>query len=376
MATAFVHRAHVLRIARPSRVTLCRNFSRSAPALKKQRKASVGEIVFDGADDDLFSSTAVAAAAAEATAAADLAASEAGGPKRKGKAPALLFDEQYAFVVDRLGPRPRANHPQVRANAVQRLLHHSEGAAQMTRLVELLAAWRNDGRVVDAETTLELIDRCLAWHPALLVQLFADRPRYGLTLPSLSEARRILHRLVRPPASPADALRNAATFAALYPAHGLPPASTDLTSCTLLAQACARALSPAAKKAGEPELGAAAQRGLVSLAADLARGLAPPHARRPLNVPGGLARLGKGDHAPSVRARREGGFSPTRAAEWAWTTRGLADIVRALRSVQDRAYVRVLSAALAARLGTQKKKAEVRPGEAAKKPEEGEAQLA
>ncbi|KAI5122032.1 hypothetical protein M0805_008022 [Coniferiporia weirii] len=362
-------------------------------ALKRRQAASVSRPAFEddfeepAEVDDLFASSAGTTKAAATPVQRD--SLKAPARRKKGKAPSTQFEEQFAFVNDRLGPSPRASHPQVRANALRRLLHHSEDAAQLERLAELLVVWRNEGRTVDAETTVELIDRCLAWNPSLLVQLFSDRPRYGLTIPSLPEARRILRRLVlarpHPVAQSTDAhvrctaaseaLRNAATFTALFPAHGLPPATSDLACCALLAQACARNIvtAPAPKVDGKGEaegsnaeadanvdvrqLSALSQRGLVSITADLALALTPDKERRALRVlPSRVkrARLGKGDHAPSVKEKREGGFTQTHAVEWAWVTAGLRDVVAALKRLDNKSHLRSLRTALALRLEKQK----------------------
>ena len=46
-----------------------------------------------------------------------------------------------------------------------------------------------------------LLDRCVKWNPKLLVEIFSNRQRYGLDIPDLHEARRILRRIVYSPKS-------------------------------------------------------------------------------------------------------------------------------------------------------------------------------
>ena len=97
-----------------------------------------------------------------------------------------------------------------------------------------------------------LLDRCLLYNPPLLVQIFSNRPKYGMDIPSISEARRILSKLVtsRPHsvtsqgreaqvALSASILERASLFAALYPVYGLGDALGDVMSSALLTQACA-----------------------------------------------------------------------------------------------------------------------------------------
>lgn len=76
---------------------------------------------------------------------------------KRSKAPAELFEEQFNYVSARIGQHPAVTHPQVRENALRRLLHHSQEASHLERLGSLFIAWRNGGRTVDKDTTLEFI---------------------------------------------------------------------------------------------------------------------------------------------------------------------------------------------------------------------------
>lgn len=74
------------------------------------------------------------------------------------KTAADLFNEQYTFVWDRLGPNPTYNTPQIRANALRRILRYSEkDSTLLEKFADLAAKWRASGRAVDRETTLEFI---------------------------------------------------------------------------------------------------------------------------------------------------------------------------------------------------------------------------
>lgn len=109
-------------------------------------------------EEDLFSSKKKQI---EVDVAPSPSSSKATPTVRRSKAPSELFEEQYAFVSPRIGQSPSINHPQVRSNAIRRLLHHSNNAAQLERVAELLVAWRNGGRVVDRDTVMEFIGACI-----------------------------------------------------------------------------------------------------------------------------------------------------------------------------------------------------------------------
>lgn len=215
-----------------------------------------------------------------------------------------------------------------------------------------------------------MLDRCLAWKPTLVLQLFADRPRYGLTIPSLPDARRILRRLVfaREPsvmqsddpairaAANAEALRNGTRFAALLPMHGLSPATADPACCALLAQACARNLNFSSqvaqgkegKEEGGAELTAESTRGLMAITAELWRALKADASKPAEHVAD--PRVGKGDHVPSVAAKRESGFTQTPLVEFKWITEALRDVVQALNATSSKS-TDGFSSLLARRLG-------------------------
>lgn len=77
----------------------------------------------------------------------------------------------------------------------------------------------------------------------MALRVLKDRPKYGIDLTSLDVARRLLHALSLPRTGEADskrALVDCLTLAELYPLYSLPPASTDVVSCAILASVIAR----------------------------------------------------------------------------------------------------------------------------------------
>ena len=71
--------------------------------------------------------------------------------------------------------------------------------------------------------------------------MFSDHPKYGFDLNHLPAARRLLHSL-----HAQYPLENTITLSALYGVYKLPPISSDLVSCALLASACFKANTPEA----------------------------------------------------------------------------------------------------------------------------------
>ncbi|EJD01985.1 uncharacterized protein FOMMEDRAFT_168553 [Fomitiporia mediterranea MF3/22] len=261
-------------LARPPRLARVvthfsrRNFVRSVPALKKRAGTASSQGALD--DDELFKAPSdedslfSSSLGSQQPISQEQPVSAFSRPhvqkkarKTSVKSPFEQFAEQYAYISARLGPNPTEKHPQARHSGIRRLLHHAQGKEHLEQVVEILAKWRSSGKAIDLKTTRELIDRCLAWSPPTLVTILSDRQKYGLTLPNMTDARRILRRLIfyRPhpiaqqssstnaegkARANAEALKNAVTFAALLPSHGLRKPMEDVVCCALLAQACAR----------------------------------------------------------------------------------------------------------------------------------------
>ena len=79
-------------------------------------------------------------------------------------------------------------------------------------------------------------------HPEMALKALQDRPKYGMDVTSLTSARRLLHALSLPRTREGDAsqtLFECLAFAELYPLYNLPPASSDIVSCAILASVIA-----------------------------------------------------------------------------------------------------------------------------------------
>ncbi|KLO16852.1 hypothetical protein SCHPADRAFT_994816 [Schizopora paradoxa] len=322
-----------------------RSIHYSASVLAKGRSKSRVNVEGDKAEDygdggDLFSSrvgSSKSSRKAEVSKAQNLEETSTAS-----KTSADLFNEQYTFVWDRLGPAPTYNSPQIRANALRRILRYSEKEpALLDKFVELTGKWRASGRAVDRETTLEFIDRCVVRHPTLLVRVFSDHTKYGMDIPDVKEARRILRAIVlqgKSRVNAEEALQSAVSFAALYPLYGFRPASTDLTSCTLLAQACSQVLlhQPSAETNASAEGESSSEQKpnsspLISIVPDLLRTLRSSATRPPKEpeLEGGASQNPDALHA----AARESGRTQSHILERMWVAAGLREIYRGLEKI-------------------------------------------
>lgn len=162
----------------------------------------------------------------------------------------------------------------------------------------------------------------MKWHPKLLIEVFSNRQRYGLDIPDITEARRMLRHIVFAPArsSGSEVVQQAVALAALYPSYGLPAATSDLTSCVLLAQSCCR---------GEPLAEPQTKDALASLIPAMLKALGKE--KEVPKLPDDLKRLGKGNDASSVAIKRESGFTQTEAVEWKWVNAGIQDVLTSIK---------------------------------------------
>lgn len=161
-----------------------------------------------------------------------------------------------------------------------------------------------------------------------------------MDIPSISDARRILRALVSQgngTLQPKEALQHATSFAALYPLYGFRPATSDLTSCALLAQACSQTVLRA-PTADSPEVTnetAPLKPSTSTLVAII------PHLLSSLRFSGnkpsaGASREKSGDEVTrSVSIFRESGYTQGNDLERKWVTSALREIRLALSKVQS-----------------------------------------
>jgi hypothetical protein len=162
------------------------------------------------------------------------------------------FDQLLEFVSCRTGLKPVAKSPeQVRSSAWGHLFDLATTREQLERVTELFPQWRDSRREFNEETVKKFISEQFVFDPTTRIQLYApgrcdelkcsdlalnvfcDHSRYRFPLSSITAARLLMHSLhLKQP------LASSVTLMALYPAYNLPPVSTDLVSCTMLATAC------------------------------------------------------------------------------------------------------------------------------------------
>lgn len=91
-------------------------------------------------------------------------------------------------------------------------------------------------------TSATQLGRCITLgHPEIALETSQNRSKYGIDIPSIVTARRLLHALSRPSSKIThQILSDTLQFAELYPIYGLPSASTDVFSCATVASAISR----------------------------------------------------------------------------------------------------------------------------------------
>lgn len=130
-----------------------------ALASKKKRAAQYDDaddlFSFSSKEDDLFVTETLSGSQSTGS-------SSSGAGKSARKPFEEEFAEHHAFVTARLGPNPTAKHPMVRQSALRRLLHLSQGREDLLKVVDLLVTWRDSGKSVDKDTSLQIIGAPLA----------------------------------------------------------------------------------------------------------------------------------------------------------------------------------------------------------------------
>ena len=119
----------------------------------KQVETTFEDDFFDSGSEDLFSSSSSTSTSEEVP--------SNSAETAKDKTSAKIFDQQLAYISDRLGPKPKANHPQARSTAISNLLHVASKPDQLERLASVLEAWRRDDRQVNTKTTIQIIGTVL-----------------------------------------------------------------------------------------------------------------------------------------------------------------------------------------------------------------------
>ncbi|KAL1679636.1 hypothetical protein EV122DRAFT_198404, partial [Schizophyllum commune] len=216
----------------------------SAPALKKKSKGKTtvfeDEFSFEESGESLFADAGAESAMEGLKDEASTAPAEdkrnehvANTNKLSSEARQQRFDELYNFVKPRIGRRPIHSKEQVRRSAWNHLIQLATKPEQLEQVVELLPAWKDSGREINATISELLIRRCHELQsPALAVKVFGDFGRYGVPL-TLEGGRTLLYSLLL-----YDSIPNIVAVTTLYKVYDLPPLASDLVSCSILVAAC------------------------------------------------------------------------------------------------------------------------------------------
>ncbi|KAL1667326.1 hypothetical protein GGF50DRAFT_112383 [Schizophyllum commune] len=239
-----IARASVSLALRSAPIVPRRTLHVSAPALRKKSKGKTtvfeDEFSFEESGESLFADAGAESAMeglkdeASTTPAEDKRNEHvANTNKLSSEARQQRFDGLYNFVKPRLGRRPIHSKEQVRRSAWNHLIQLATKPEQLEQVVELLPAWKDSGREINATISELFIRRCHELQsPALAVKVFGDFGRYGVPL-TLEGGRTLLYSLLL-----YDSIPNIVAVTTLYKVYDLPPLASDLVSCSILVAAC------------------------------------------------------------------------------------------------------------------------------------------
>ncbi|KAL1714201.1 hypothetical protein EV715DRAFT_210067 [Schizophyllum commune] len=229
---------------RSAPIVLRRTLHVSAPVLRKKSKGKTtvfeDEFSFEESGESLFADAGAESAMEGLKDEASTAPAEdkrnehvANTNKLSPEARQQRFDELYNFVKPRIGRRPIHSKEQVRRSAWNHLIQLATKPEQLEQVVELLPAWKDSGREINATISELFIRRCHELQsPALAVKVFGDFGRYGVPL-TLEGGRTLLYSLLLH-----DSIPNIVAVTTLYKVYDLPPLASDLVSCSILVAAC------------------------------------------------------------------------------------------------------------------------------------------
>lgn len=222
-----------------SRGIISRTFTSSKVACKGKRRSLAAQVLdeddfaFDGSlkeDEDLFGSSPTSETALEAT-----------QNNSHQDMRVELFNALHVSSLAILNLGRQMSQPP-RKSTVVRLISLAKGKEDLRKILDVIAAFRNISRPPDLKTCDDFLGRCITLgHPEIALEALQKRSKYGVDIPSLVTARRLLHALSRPSSKIThQILSDTLQFAELYPTYGLPPASTDVFSCATVASAISR----------------------------------------------------------------------------------------------------------------------------------------
>ncbi|GJJ06420.1 hypothetical protein Clacol_000611 [Clathrus columnatus] len=229
-----------LSILRFQRTVITRSFTSSTIGKRSSLTAQVldqDDFTFDGSfgeDEDLFGSTAAPNNTVDP-------AQDNSNSHRHMRSE--LFNALYVSTLATLNLRGQMSQPP-RKSTVVRLTALAENKEDLRRVLEVVSAWRNVSRPPDPKTCEQFFGRCETLdHPEVALEALQNRSKYGMDIPSIATARRLLHALSRPASKiTREILFNTLSFADLYPSYLLPPACKDVVSCAILASTISRSV--------------------------------------------------------------------------------------------------------------------------------------
>ncbi|EAU82150.2 hypothetical protein CC1G_13123 [Coprinopsis cinerea okayama7 len=214
----------------------------SSPVFKK-RKAAESDDLFDEfeiVDESLQKSSEAIPGSQASSGASSSSSTTTGGVRRKLSAEerAAKFSEIVAHMKPRLGRKPQVKEA-VRNSHWLQLLQLATTEEQLKEVVELLPQWKESGRDFEFGFAAAFVRRCQELKSQhLALEVFGDFAKFNVPL-DIVAARQLLHSLVI-----THPIHDVMTASAFYNLYGLPPASQDLVSCSIIVDACLRHNTP------------------------------------------------------------------------------------------------------------------------------------
>lgn len=230
---------------------------------------------FEALDEELFA-TASGANASSPTAASVSASPANVAPEadRDGR-----FLAELASISKFCGRNPTTRETP-RMHALVHLTRFAHTRSHLDDLASVVAGWREARHSIDAHMSREIVGRCINLrHPEVALFILANRPKYGIDLPSLHVARVLLQSLCKraredaPPvavdaeSSPpvtSSRVNDVFLLAALYPHYKLPEVYDDPVSLAMVLGFCTSSTDDAARQIGADLMDAARSRRTIS----------------------------------------------------------------------------------------------------------------
>lgn len=190
-----------------------------------------------------------------------------------------LFLAELASISKFCGRNP-TTRKDPRKHALVHLIRFAYTKSHLDNFVDVVASWREAKRSIDPHTSREIIGRCINLrHPEVALLVLANRPKFGVDLPSLHVARTLLQSLCEraregplPVTLDAEAstpvtssrINDVLLLVALYSQYKLPEVYDDPVSLAMVLALCKSSTDDAVRQIEADLMDAARSRRTIS----------------------------------------------------------------------------------------------------------------